>query len=104
MGAATADLDIRLDPGGLDRIQQCALGAVRCGLSGAHDRRIPKVSMIHHGEQLMPDHILIPHALLGRYRHFEVHNELISDELFSFATIGESPESYQPPVVAEFSL
>ena len=70
------------------------------------ERTIPesqRYSVIHHGERLMLDHILISHGLLGRYRHFEVHNELISDELFGFAMIGENPESYHAPVVAEFS-
>lgn len=69
------------------------------------ERTVPesqRYSVIHHGERLMLDHILISHALLGRYRHFEVHNELISDELFGFAVIGENPESYHAPVVAEF--
>lgn len=69
------------------------------------ERTVPesqRYSVIHHGERLMLDHILISHALLGRYRHFEVHNEQLSDELFGFATIGENPESYHAPVVAEF--
>ena len=70
------------------------------------ERTIPesqRFSVIHHGEKLMLDHILISHALLAYYRHFEVHNELIGDELFGFATIGENPESYHAPVVAEFA-
>jgi endonuclease/exonuclease/phosphatase family metal-dependent hydrolase len=71
------------------------------------ERTVPqsqRFSVIHHGERLMLDHILISHALLARYRHFEVHNELLGDELFGFATIGENPESYHAPVVAEFDL
>ena len=71
------------------------------------ERTIPesqRFSVLHHGEKLMLDHILVSHGLLGRYRHFEVHNELISDELFGYATIGENPESYHAPVVAEFTL
>ncbi len=71
------------------------------------ERAVPesrRFSVIHHGNKLMLDHILISHALLGRYRHFEVHNELISDELFGFAVIGKNPESYHAPVVAEFKL
>lgn len=69
------------------------------------ERSVPesqRYSVIHHGQKLMLDHILISHALVGRYRHFEVHNEAIGDELFGFATIGENPESYHAPVVAEF--
>ncbi len=71
------------------------------------ERSVPqsqRFSVLHHGERLMMDHILISRALLGAYRHFEVHNELLSDELFGFAAIGKNPESYHAPVVAEFDL
>lgn len=71
------------------------------------ERTIPqsqRFSVIHHGEKLMLDHILVSHSLLGRYRHFEVHNELLSDELFGYSMIGQNPESYHAPVVAEFDL
>jgi endonuclease/exonuclease/phosphatase family metal-dependent hydrolase len=61
-----------------------------------------RYTVIHHGEKLMLDHILISHALLSCYRHLEIHNELISDELFGFANVKENPESYHAPVVAEF--
>ena len=70
------------------------------------ERAVPpsqRFSVIHHGEKIMLDHIVISHALLASYRHLEVHNELIGDELFGFATIGENPESYHAPVVAAFS-
>ena len=71
------------------------------------ERSVPqsqRFSILHHGERVMVDHILISRALLGSYRHFEVHNELISDELFGFAAIGQNPESYHAPIVAEFDL
>jgi hypothetical protein len=45
-----------------------------------------------------------PEEIVSKLRQVEVHNELIIDELFGFATIGENPESYHAPVVAEFSL
>ncbi len=70
------------------------------------ERSVPesrRFSVIHHGQKLMLDHILISHSLLARYRHFEVHNELIGDELFGFANIARNPESYHAPVVAEFA-
>lgn len=69
------------------------------------ERAIPqsrRFSLIHHGARLMLDHIFISHALLSLYQSFEVHNELISDELFGFTEIGENPESYHAPLVAEF--
>ena len=69
------------------------------------ERTLPesqRFSVLHHGQRLMMDHILISRALLSTYRHFEVHNEQILDELFGFAAIGQNPESYHAPVVAEF--
>ena len=48
------------------------------------ERTLPKsqrFSVIHHGERLMLDHMLVSHALLARYLNVEVHNELITDEL-----------------------
>ena len=71
------------------------------------ERSVPRsqrFSVLHHGERLMMDHMFISRSLLGAFRHLEVHNELISDELFGFATIGKNPESYHAPVVAEFDL
>ncbi len=71
------------------------------------ERAIPqsqRFSVIHHGEKIMLDHILISHNLLAHYRHFEVHNELLGDELFGYVAIAENPESYHAPVVAEFDI
>ena len=69
------------------------------------ERAIPRsqrFSVLHHGARLMLDHIFISHALLSSYRSFEVHNELITDELFGFAMVGENPESYHAPLIAQF--
>ncbi|MGI9463316.1 MAG: endonuclease/exonuclease/phosphatase family protein, partial [Aestuariivirgaceae bacterium] len=71
------------------------------------ERTVPpaqRFSVIHHGEKLMLDHILISHQLLAHYRHFEVHNELLGDELFGYSAIADNPESYHAPVVAEFDF
>lgn len=71
------------------------------------ERSVPesqRFSVIHHGQKLMLDHVLMSHALSACYRHVEIHNESITDELFGFANIGENPESYHAPVVAEFDL
>jgi hypothetical protein len=45
----------------------------------------------------------ISHALLPQYRSFEVHNELISDQVFGFANVDENPVSYHAPLVAVFA-
>ena len=71
------------------------------------ERSIPvsqRFSVLHHGERVMMDHVLISRALLAAYRHFEVHNEMLTDELFGFAAIGQNPESYHAPVLAEFDF
>lgn len=41
---------------------------------------------------------------MGHYRHFEVHNEALGDELVAYATVSHSPESYHAPVIAEFAM
>lgn len=102
--AEEREVPMRIISAGVDDTGNGALA----GRSLVHlERTTPesqRFSVIHHGQKLMLDHILISHALLAGYRHFEVHNELIGDELFGFANIGENPESYHAPVVAEFDL
>ena len=69
------------------------------------ERSIPesqRFSVLHHGEKVMLDHLLVSRALLGWYRHAEIHNEALGDELVAFATGMRSPESYHAPVVAAF--
>jgi endonuclease/exonuclease/phosphatase family metal-dependent hydrolase len=65
----------------------------------AEDQRF---SVIHHGRQIMPDHILLSRPLLGWYRGAEVHNEALGDELVSPALVRAPPDSYHAPVVAAF--
>lgn len=67
----------------------------------AEDRRY---TVIHAGRKVMLDHILLSHGLMGWYRHVEIHNEGLGDELVAFANVHHSPESYHAPVVAEFAL
>ena len=62
-----------------------------------------RFSVVHHGQRLMLDHMLVSRALLARYRSVEVHNEALGDELVAYATVNRSPESYHAPVVACFS-
>ncbi|WP_142847344.1 endonuclease/exonuclease/phosphatase family protein [Telmatospirillum sp. J64-1] len=61
-----------------------------------------RFSAIHLGRRQMLDHILVSRPLLGWYRHCEVHNETLGDELVSPGLIRGSPETYHAPVVAEF--
>ena len=71
------------------------------------ERALPssqRFSVLHHGRKVMLDHILVSRALLARYRHMEVHNEALGDELVAYATVSRSPESYHAPLVAAFAL
>lgn len=63
-----------------------------------------RYSVLHHGHKVMLDHVLVSRALMGHYRHFEVHNEALGDELVAYATVSHSPESYHAPVIAEFAM
>lgn len=67
---------------------------------GAQER----YSVIHHGTPLMLDHVVVSRPLLAWYRGCEVHNEALGDEVVSPSLIGNSPESYHAPVVAEFEI
>jgi exonuclease III len=71
------------------------------------ERTIPepaRFSLLHHGKGAMLDHILVSRSLLEFYRHTEIHNELLHDESFAFATDILYPESDHAPVIAEFAL
>jgi endonuclease/exonuclease/phosphatase family metal-dependent hydrolase len=71
------------------------------------ERSIPesrRYSVLHHGEPVMLDHILVSRALMAWYRDAEIHNEALEDELVTFATVSRSPVSFHAPVVAEFEL
>jgi endonuclease/exonuclease/phosphatase family metal-dependent hydrolase len=71
------------------------------------ERTLPesqRFSVLHHGHRAMLDHVLVSRQLLGLYRHVEVHNETLGDELVAYAEVATSPESYHAPLVAEFEL
>jgi endonuclease/exonuclease/phosphatase family metal-dependent hydrolase len=73
----------------------------------ALERGLPegrRYSVLHAGRKAMLDHLLISRPLLAWYRHAEVHNEALGDEVIGFATVRRSPESYHAPVLAEFAL
>ncbi|MDX2155755.1 MAG: endonuclease/exonuclease/phosphatase family protein [Hyphomicrobiaceae bacterium] len=70
------------------------------------DRAIPvsrRFSVVHHGRPQMLDHMLASHALYGRFRGIEVHNEALGDEAIGWAKgVGEGG-SYHAGVVATFA-
>ncbi|MGE0744041.1 MAG: endonuclease/exonuclease/phosphatase family protein [Rhodospirillales bacterium] len=63
-----------------------------------------RYTVLHAGQRLMLDHILVSRALMGAFRGVEVHNEALEDEVVGYALAGGSPESYHAPLVAEFDL
>lgn len=71
------------------------------------ERSLPeerRYSVLHGGDAVMLDHLLVSRALLGWFRGAEIHNEALSDELIAQAMSANSPESYHAPVVATFEL
>ncbi|MCW2242618.1 endonuclease/exonuclease/phosphatase family protein [Azospirillum canadense] len=69
------------------------------------ERSVPeerRFSVLHGGEAVMLDHLLVSRALLGWFRRAEIHNEALGDELIAHATVSHSPESYHAPLVAHF--
>jgi endonuclease/exonuclease/phosphatase family metal-dependent hydrolase len=63
-----------------------------------------RFSVLHAGQRLMLDHILVSRALMGAFRGIEIHNEALEDEVVGYALAGGSPESYHAPLIAEFDL
>ncbi|GAB6051571.1 endonuclease/exonuclease/phosphatase family protein [Magnetospira thiophila] len=63
-----------------------------------------RYSVVHHGRPQMLDHVLVSRPLLGWYRHSEIHNEALGDELVGSHAVPGGPESYHAPVVAEFEI
>ncbi|MHA1599422.1 MAG: endonuclease/exonuclease/phosphatase family protein, partial [Alphaproteobacteria bacterium] len=66
------------------------------------DRAVPETrrySVLHGGRKEMLDHVLVSQALFASYRHVEVHNEGLTDELTD-----SGPDSHHAPLVAVFDL
>jgi endonuclease/exonuclease/phosphatase family metal-dependent hydrolase len=66
------------------------------------ERTLPasqRFSVVHGGHKEMLDHVLVSRALLDCYRHVEIHNEGLADELSD-----AGPASHHAPLVAEFAL
>lgn len=64
------------------------------------DRRF---SVLHFGQALMLDHIMVSRSMLARFRKAEIHNELLTDELVAFFAGRRDADSFHAPVVAEFA-
>jgi endonuclease/exonuclease/phosphatase family metal-dependent hydrolase len=70
------------------------------------ERALPdsqRFSVVHHGRKAMLDHVLISQTLLADFRHIEVHNESVGDELVGYALVQQGTVSYHAPLVAEFA-
>jgi endonuclease/exonuclease/phosphatase family metal-dependent hydrolase len=65
------------------------------------DRRF---TVLHHGAPEMLDHILASRALFGHLVGFEIHNEMLEDELVAYHRIDHPPESLHAPIIAIFDL
>ncbi len=63
-----------------------------------------RFSVIHGGRPSLVDHILVSQALLGWFRHLEIHNEFLGDELATPLAVPGALESFHAPLVAEFAL
>lgn len=63
-----------------------------------------RYSLLHLGEGVMIDHILVSRPLLEHFRGAEIHNEVLPDESGAFRTDVKFPESDHAPVVAEFEM
>ena len=63
-----------------------------------------RYSLLHRGQGIMLDHILVSRSLMTYYRGAEIYNELLNDESIAFATDKLYPESDHAPVIAEFEI
>ncbi|MGQ9365891.1 endonuclease/exonuclease/phosphatase family protein [Azospirillum sp. A39] len=71
------------------------------------ERTVPedrRYSVLHGGQAVMLDHLLVSRPLLGWFRSAEIHNEALGDEVLAHAVVAHSPESYHAPVVAAFEM
>ena len=70
------------------------------------ERSLPltqRFSVIHHGRKQMLDHFLVSRQLLGHYKHMEIHNEGLVDELVAYQSMESPAESYHAPMVVAFN-
>lgn len=103
MRIATFNLENLDDRPGRDPPFETRLPILRPQLERAvpHSQRF---SVLHAGQALTLDHVLVSRPLLGLCRKVEIHNEGLGDEVVGYALAHGSPESFHAPVVAEFEL
>jgi len=73
----------------------------------ALERALPaarRYSVIHAGQPVMLDHLLVSRALAAWPHRTEIHNEGLQDEALDPASAHPSAGSYHAPVVAEFAM
>jgi endonuclease/exonuclease/phosphatase family metal-dependent hydrolase len=63
-----------------------------------------RYTLFYRGRKEMIDHLLVSRSLLRHHRATEIHNELLHDESFAFATDEKYPESDHAPVIAHFEV
>jgi endonuclease/exonuclease/phosphatase family metal-dependent hydrolase len=63
-----------------------------------------RFTVVHRGQKMMLDHLLVSRQLLSHYRGIEVHNEALGDELIAYTLIDAAPDSYHAPIVATFDM
>ena len=63
-----------------------------------------RFTVVHRGQKMMLDHLLVSRQLLSYYRGIEVHNEALGDELIAYTLIDAAPDSYHAPIVATFDM
>ena len=63
-----------------------------------------RFTVIHRGQRLMLDHLMVSRALMASYRAIEIHNEMLGDELVAYTLVDAAPDSYHAPVVATFEF
>ncbi len=71
------------------------------------ERSVPapeRYSVLHHGERLMLDHLLVSPALGRLAQKVEIHNLGFGDEFLAAQAGLAPPGSFHAPVVAEFAL
>ncbi len=65
------------------------------------DRRF---TVLHRGNRVMLDHVLVSRTLKARHRRAEIVNEELMDEYFAFVDGVHPAGSFHAPVIAEFDL
>lgn len=104
MNAAVNEMPLRLLRA---EIEDTANGALAGRVLVPLERAVPesrRFTVLHAGQRLMLDHVLVSRSLMGAFRGIEIHNEALEDEVVGYALAEGSPESFHAPVVAEFDL